>query len=443
MTDTRPRIVFVTLSDDIGSERIVSEMGRQGAACAVLGRPGSLASLCRGVHHHDLPSRGGAWAAARAVPRRLERLAADWSPDAVVPLDDLAAQRLRDLATVKRTSPELRGLLRTSLGDPDHYRTVCSRSRLIELAATLGIRTPGQRSVASLGSAVAAARELGFPLLLKREQTCGGGGVTLVEAGRVLSTAFRTADRRARTKRLARRLVGLATSGDPPLTLQSHVPGQLALRTVACREGRILAGITFAAEQLDPPVTGSSTVLRRIDHPEIDEAVRLITQALGCSGFISFDFIVSPDGSAYLIELNARPVGSGHLGVRFGRDVYGGWLTQFAGFRIMTPEVPVLEPARSVALFPKEMQRDPASACLSPGASHFHDVPWHEPRVVAAYRDRLVQRYRDQADLIVRKLPLSSEAGGLSTREPERPYDGEVLAGFQSLLPTKRALSQR
>ena len=201
--------------------------------------------------------------------------------------------------------------------------------------------------------------------MLKREQTCGGGGVTLVEAGRVLSTAFRTADRRARTKRLARRLVGLATSGDPPLTLQSHVPGQLALRTVACREGRILAGITFAAEQLDPPVTGSSTVLRRIDHPEIDEAVRLITQALGCSGFISFDFIVSPDGSAYLIELNARPVGSGHLGVRFGRDVYGGWLTQFAGFRIKTPEVPVLEPARSVALFPKEMQRDPASACLS------------------------------------------------------------------------------
>ena len=122
MTDTRPRIVFVTLSDDIGSERIVSEMGRQGAACAVLGRPGSLASLCRGVHHHDLPSRGGAWAAARALPRRLERLAADWSPDAVVPLDDLAAQRLRDLATVTRTSPELRGLLRTSLGDPDHYR---------------------------------------------------------------------------------------------------------------------------------------------------------------------------------------------------------------------------------------------------------------------------------------------------------------------------------
>ena len=433
MTDTRPRIVFVTLSDDIGSERIVSEMGRQGAACAVLGRPGSLAGLCQGVLHHYLPSYGGVWVAAVAMPRRLERLVADWSPDAVVPLDDLAAQLLRDLASAKRTSPDLRGLLRASLGDPDHYRTVCSRSRLIELAATLGIRTPGQRSVASLHAAVAAARELGYPVLLKREQTCGGGGVTLVEEGRVLSTAFRTADRRAKTKRFARRLVGLASSGDPPLTLQAHVPGRLALRTVACREGRILAGITFAAEHLDPPTTGSSTVLRRIDHAAIDEAVSVLVAALGCSGFLSFDFLVSPDGSASLIELNARPVGSGHLGVRFGHDVYGGWLAQFAGFHSKTPEVPAFDPPRPIALFPKEMQRDPASACLSPGAAHFHDVPWDEPRVLAAYRDRLVRRYPDRADPIVRKLSLASEASGPSMREAESCSDIKLI-GLWSLL---------
>ena len=210
--------------------------------------------------------------------------------------------------------------------------------------------------------------------------------------------------------------------------------GKLALRTVACREGRILAGITFAAEQLDPPTTGSSTVLHRIDHPEIDEAVRLITKVLGCSGFLSFDFLVSPDGSASLIELNARPVGSGHLGVRFGHDVYGGWLAQFAGFDSKKPEAPVLDPARMIALFPKEMQRDPASACLSPGAAHLHDIPWHEPHVLAAYRDRLVRRHPDQAELILGKLSLASEAGGPSTREAERPFDVEILAGAQSLL---------
>ncbi len=417
MSQNGPKIVFVTLSNDIGSERIVSEMGRRGAACAVLGRPGSFAGLCRGVHQHDLPWRGGAWVAALAVPRRLERLVAEWRPDAIVPIDDLAAQLLRDLATAKPTSPKLRALLRASLGDPAHYRTVCSRSRLIALADTLGIRTPGQRSVASLQAAATAARELGYPVLLKREQTCGGRGVTLVEKSEALPIAFRSADRRAKAKRLARRLIGLSTSDDPPLTLQAFAPGMLALRTVACRNGRILAGITLAAERLDPPMTGSSTVLRQVDYPEIDDAVSLLVAELGCSGFVSFDFLVSPDGSTRLIELNARTVGSGHLGARLGHDIYGRWLAQLPGVSARIPNTSPIDPARPIALFPKEMQRDPTSACLSPDASHVHDVPWDEPRVIAAYRDRLRRRHPAQADLIDRRLAAAYEGEVSAARE--------------------------
>ena len=430
MSNNRPRIVFVTLSDDVGSERIVSEMARQGAACAVLGRPGSLAGLCCGVHLHDLPFRGGAWAAAVAVPRRLESLVSRWCPDAVVPLDDLAAQTLRDMALTRRTSPELRRLLCASLGDPDHYRTVCSRSRLIELAATLGIRTPGQRSIANFKAAVTTATELGYPVLLKREQTCGGGGVTLVEDGEALSRAFRSADRRAKAKRLARRILGLATSNDRPLTLQAFVGGRLALRSVACRDGRVLAGITFAADQLDPPQTGSSTVIRRIDHPEIEDAVRRLTGVLGCSGFLSFDFLVSPDGSAFLIELNARPVGSGHLGLACGHDLCGAWLEQFPGFHVRQSAPSASDAARPIALFPKEMQRDPASACLLPGATHLHDIPWHEPRVLMAYRDRLVRRHPHQADLIVRQLSLASETGGPPARDEGRLFEFAATIGL-------------
>ncbi len=430
MTDIRPRIVFVTLSNDIGSERIVSEMGRRGAACAVLGRPGSFAGLCRGVHQHDLPWRGGAWVAALAVPRRLERLVAEWRPDAIVPIDDLAAQLLRDLATAKPTSPKLRALLRASLGDPAHYRTVCSRSRLIALADTLGIRTPGQRSVASLQAAATAARELGYPVLLKREQTCGGRGVTLVEKSEALPIAFRSADRRAKAKRLARLALGLAAPSDGSITLQAFVQGTLALRSVACRDGRILTGITFAAEQLDPPITGSSTVIRQVDYPEIDDAVNLLVAELGCSGFVSFDFLVSPDGSAHLIELNARPVGSGHLGVQFGHDLYGSWLAHFTGNPVGAPQVPALDPARPIALFPKEMQRDPARARPSLDVALLHDVPWHEPRVLAAYRDRLVQRHPDQADLIARTLSFAPETGEAPAQEAEKPFCVEALAGF-------------
>ncbi len=428
MSPHEPRIVFVTLSNDVGSERIVSEMVGRGAACAVLGRPGSFASLCRGVHSYALPGRGGAWVAAMAVPRRLERLVDDWRPHAIVPIDDLAAQLLRDLATAKPTSPALRSLLTASLGDPTHYRTVCSRSRLLAVAATLGIRTPGQRSVASLQAAAAAATEFGYPVLLKREQTCGGHGVTLVERSETLSTAFRSADRRAKAKRLARLSLGLVVPSDSAITLQAFVAGTLALRSVACRDGRVLAGITFAAERLDPPMTGSSTVIRPIDHPEIEDAVRVVTAALGCSGFLSFDFLVSPDGSAYLIEMNARPVGSGHLGARFGHDVYGSWLANFTDIPVGTPHGLALDTRQPIALFPKEMQRDPASACPSLGMSPRHDIPWHEPRVLAAYRDRLVRLHPDQASLIVRTLSHRPEAGETLTQEENTPFRIEALA---------------
>ena len=431
MSDNRPRIVFVTLSDDVGSERIVSEMGRQGAACAVLGRPGCLASLSRDVIHYRLPAYAGTWAAAVAVPHRLEAVVADWRPHAVVPIDDLSAQLLRDLATAKHTSLKLRKLLYDSLGDPDHYRTVCSRSRVIARAATLGIRTPDQRSVSDLQAAVTAASELGYPVLLKREQTCGGRGVALVEDGEALSRAFRTADRRAKAKHWARRLLGLATSADPSLTLQAHAPGTLALRTVACREGRILAGITFAAERLDPPVTGSSTVIKRIEHVEIEEAVSLLVAALGCSGFVSFDFLASVDGPSYLIEMNARTVGSGHLGVRFGHDIYGRWLAQFPGLSAEVPIPSPLDPARPIALFPKEMQRDP-SACLSPDTAHFHDIPWEEPRVVAAYRDRLMRQHPAQADLIAGRLAKASEAEMPRSQHDRAACGDEMSTGLET-----------
>ena len=38
MIDSQPRILFLSLSDDAGSERIVSEMSRRGARCSVMAR---------------------------------------------------------------------------------------------------------------------------------------------------------------------------------------------------------------------------------------------------------------------------------------------------------------------------------------------------------------------------------------------------------------------
>ncbi len=404
MSHGQPRILFLTLSDDVGSERIVSEMGRLGAACAVMGRPGTMAARSLRVsHRHDLPSHGGLWAAAHRVGRGLDALASAWTPDAVVPLDDMAAGVLRDIAASPRTGAWVRQLLERSLGDPAHYRTACSRARLIDLAASLGLRTPAQRPLHGPVAAVAAAASLGYPLMVKREGTCGGSGVAIVRGAADLAGAVRAADSRARAKRALRRLAGFRPDRDgAAVTLQAHVPGVLAMRTVACDRGRVLDGLSFAAEHLDPPGTGSSTVVRPLDHPEMETAARILAAALGLSGFASFDFILSPDGDAHLIEMNARPVGSGHLAPRFGHDLYGAWLSALSGSAAAALPA-AAPPPRAVALFPKELARDPASPhVVAPDV--LHDVPWDEPAILDAYRARLLARHPGAGPAVARAL---------------------------------------
>lgn len=423
MTQGQPRLLFLSLSDDMGSERIVVEMGRRGAVCEVLARRDSLAATSKRVtRHHRLPSLGGVWVAARSLARALEDVATDRTPDAVIPLDDMAARLLRSVAVRSRTSHALRALLERSLGHPAHFATACCRARLIETAQGLGVLTPSQRRAGDLAEAAAAAREVGYPLMVKREATCGGSGVTLVRDEAALAEAFRDAAAKARVKRVLRGLVGLGSDpADAPITLQAHVAGRLAMRTVACLEGRVLEGVSFRAERLDPPVTGSSTVVHPLAHPEMDAAAQRLVAALGLSGFASFDFIIAEDGRAHLIEMNARPIGSGHLGTRFGHDVYGAWLRGFPGFRDAVASV---EPVRAgaVALFPKELKRDPASPDLEPGTPVFHDVPWDEAGVIAAYRGRLLRRDPSAAAAIARHLPTGpDEEPTVSRRFPLRP----------------------
>ena len=422
MRDTQPRILFLSLSDDAGSERIVSEMSRRGARCSVMARAGSVVVCPIGVvSRFVLPGWAGPLTAAFGMARRLRTATKACGADVVIPLDDFAAGLLCDIVLAAGSDLDLKALLTRSLGDPAHYRTSCSRDLLIEAARAIGIRTPTQARAADLTEARAAAASIGFPLMLKREATCGGAGVIPLSDECDLVAAFGRATRRAKAKRAGRRLLGFRSARNgSPITLQVHVTGRLALRTVACQQGRVLACVTFAADRLNPPVTGSSTVVQPIAHPEIETAASRLVAALGCSGFVSFDFIMAEEGLAYLIEMNARPVGSGHLGALFGCDLYGAYLSQFQGFRDATPSTPGAHALRKVALFPKEMLRDPDSPDLMPDAHVLHDVPWHEPAVVEQYGAMLVKHHFQEADSIRRCLRLS--------RLPEHPaIQSEVL----------------
>jgi hypothetical protein len=213
---------------------------------------------------------------------------------------------------------------------------------------------------------------------------------------------------------------GFRTPETASLTLQRYVQGELTFRALACAEGVVLEGVSFLAERRNPSETGASTVLRAIAHEEMAEASRKIVAALGSSGFVAFDFILDASGNAHLIEMNARPIASGHLGRLFGHDIYAAMLAYLAGAAHRPSDA--IDPPRSVALFPRELDRDPMGALLDRGDGVVHDIPHDDPATIAAYAAWLEKRHPSERASLRRRL----EAPHAASPHAARPEAGLV-----------------
>jgi len=415
-----PRLLFMTFSNDPGSDRIVAAMGRLGAQCAVAGSPGAFAARSRFVKAFFPIRRFG-----RLLPQglvvgpRFDEITRAWRPDLVVPLDELAARVLRDGRLYHKANPDVQRLIERSLGAPAAFETVCSRQRLIETARECGVRAPPQQPALNLRAAKSAAAALGYPIVLKREQTCGGAGVAIAADAASLTRAFRRARLKAAAKRLTRWMPGFQMSERTPLSLQQFVQGALAFRVVACADGDVLDGVSFLAEGRDATETRGSTILRQIEQVEMREATKTLVAALGCSGFVAFDFIVASDDKAYLIEMNARPIACGHLGRPYGHDIYGAMFDNLC----QTPHAPAIpiDPPQTIALFPNELDRDPESPLLDGRADVFHDVPWDDPGVVNAYAAWLEQRHPAQRPHLRHRFRIERERAAPHRTELSAP----------------------
>ena len=107
------------------------------------------------------------------------------SPRLVVPGDDTA---LRLLQMVLLDPPvgmqpalhaQLASLIRDSLGDPAHYRTVIDKLLLPPAARALGVPTPAFAIVGELREAEAFAASHGYPIVVKRDDSSAGSGVVI------------------------------------------------------------------------------------------------------------------------------------------------------------------------------------------------------------------------------------------------------------------------
>ncbi len=376
-----PRILLFALqTSHTGSCRLPKLLKDAGFVVGVAALPNGLLYASR---HSD---RKFAILARRFEPLiriGLERAFRGFSPDIIVPCDERAIALVSHWLTAEggnKLSAALAAKLAASLGDVETLTLRLSKTRTLALARSIGISCPTDIKVSDLADCEAAAARLGYPVMLKLSHGAGGKGVRVcrtVEELRQAYGAYRM--RHAPLTRLWRLLFGggwFAAGHD--IFVQEMVRGRPAMSCATALDGRALSIVSAVVSQTVDD-TGPASVVTLGHHPGVVDATARMTEAMGVSGFVSFDFIADDDGRAWLLECNPRPTQMVHLGPLVGVDparALAAALRQEAasGFEKPVEEVPV-------AFFPQEWRRDPESASLR---EMYHDVPWDDPNLLAA-----------------------------------------------------------
>jgi hypothetical protein len=279
-----------------------------------------------------------------------------------------------------------------------------------------------------------------FPLVLKQDDTFGGMGVRIVhdevEAERAFHELSANQGLRGAAKEALRRLdPGCLARRERPVTVQHFVAGRPANRAVACDRGQVLAGLSVEVLQASS-ATGPATVVRVVDHDDMAEAARRIVARLQLSGLVGFDFVIeAATGRPWLLEMNVRPTQICHLAVDRDSDMIGALAA-----RLGAPpahRVPTV-PERTIALYPQEIWRDPNSKHL---ASAFHDVPWHLPQFIEAYRQPVPFEAEDWMQRLQRHWRVLRQPGSLlpAKTKTAKPIPSERAPGEDDAGPHRRS----
>ena len=313
-------------------------------------------------------------------------------PDLVVPCDDLATHYLQRLAVRAQHVAYLHGVLAVierSLGPAARLERLTARAHVLNVASAAGIPVPPTTRLHSAAELREWFSIHGFPAYLKADGSSGGMGVRPVHTYAEAEAAFAMLDAPPRTLRTLKRLAidrdstllgPMVRRQRPILSVQRAVAGEEATSAIFCWQGRVLAGITVRV-LATLYQRGPSTVVQRMHSPAMERVADVLAAELQLSGFYGLDFVLDEQsGTPWLLEMNSRATQIAHMALGPGHDLAA------AAFAAMTgmPEQarPLLTDKETIALFPQEWQRDPASTLLT-GA--YHDVPWEAPALVRAF----------------------------------------------------------
>ena len=242
--------------------------------------------------------------------------------DTIVPATDLTTMLLV-------SQPNASISARLVAPEAESYEMLTDKARLAKLAQKLGIALPVTQIANSAAAVADAAREIGFPIVLKpaRSRYLRGQGVRSTRVELASSPEV-----------LSQILASQNWLDDIPCLVQRFVPGHGAGIFALYDSSKPIAW--FAHRRiLEKPPTGGVSVLCESAPVEavMQSAAAKLLSAAKWSGVAMVEFRVAHDGTPYLMEVNGRFWGSLQLAIDCGIDFP--WLAY-----CVTQNLPVPEP---------------------------------------------------------------------------------------------------
>ena len=251
-------------------------------------------------------------------------------PDLIVSCDERALITLLKLYDLGKERPtSYASLIERSLGVPENYHGILSRSAGLAAMTEAGVRVPLTLPVDGEDKLDVCIREVGLPAVLKADETCGGQGVAIVRTLPEAHRAYRALVSPTRVRNVARFvrnrnmhfLLDAVAPATRRISVQRFVEGRVAASAFAADKGKIVAGFSYDVLDAQKGGLGPPTTIRRIDCPEMDAATCAVAARFGLTGAHGLDFIRDSAGAAHLIEINPRATRGGTLPFGFGRDI--------------------------------------------------------------------------------------------------------------------------
>ena len=276
--------------------------------------------------------------------------------------------------------------------------------RVARLCRDVGIPCPRTFEVRDARELRVAAREVGYPVVLK---TATGSGVV-----RGLRYASDESELEARLGEISAENPDLAARG-AAFIVQEFIPGFIHDACALSRNGRVLNVLTQERRLMFPITGGVGAVAVTTREPELAAIARKLLESLDWHGPAQVEFKLDPrDGVYKLIEMNPKLWGTLDLSIRAGMD-FPGMIRDLALGREVAPDRPYTEGLRYRFWFPQAsigylqmIRRLGLRAALDPERYQrtFSDVTWRDPGPLLFFIYSTLTSLLDRANCVTSNL---------------------------------------